>query len=130
MDVSLAPSLRCPSSARWRLRVDTDCSLTLSLSGVSPRGCGLLWWMLLRTWSRTRSWIRTHDPVPLDDRQLVLLESITVNMEQVKSAVGIVSDMLTSEVWVACRPRRRCCACRVCVSRSDGSCAAVVDTHS
>lgn len=51
------------------------------------------------------SWIRTHDPVSVDDRQIVLLESITVNMDQVKAAVSAVSTLLAGEVCgVVCVP--------------------------
>jgi hypothetical protein len=57
------------------------------------------------------SWIRTHDPVSVDDRQIVLLESITVNMDQVKAAVSAVATLLTAEVRgsrAALTPSSRC----------------------
>jgi hypothetical protein len=52
-------------------------------------------------------WVRTHDPVPLDDRQTILLESLAVNMDQLRDAVAAVGTYLTSEVGVA-PPRQTC----------------------
>lgn len=45
-------------------------------------------------------WVASHDPVNTEDRQITLLESLSVNMEQVRSAVTAVNEYLTSEVPV------------------------------
>jgi hypothetical protein len=43
------------------------------------------------------SWVASHDPVGVEDRQITLLESLSVNMEQVRAAVTAVNELLAAE---------------------------------
>jgi hypothetical protein len=43
------------------------------------------------------SWVASHDPVGVEDRQITLLESLSVNMEQVRAAVTAVNEQLAAE---------------------------------
>ena len=44
------------------------------------------------------SWVASHDPVGMEDRQITLLESLSVNIEQVRAAVDTVNDTLKKDV--------------------------------
>lgn len=45
-----------------------------------------------------KRWVASHDPTSMEDRQVTLLESLSVNMEQVRAAVTAVNEHLETQI--------------------------------